>query len=85
MGQLSSLPGTTTTQPHAGDSLCSGDPPACSSPTIPGRASLCWLAPLHNPAAACCFRTTIGTVFILFVTGSTKVLGVEALLPGAVI
>lgn len=55
-------------------------------PAVSGRGSLCWLVPLHNPAAACRLHTTIGTIFIPFlvVTGGTRVLGVEAFLPHTV-
>lgn len=85
LGHPSSSPGTAAAQPYA--ELCPGDPHPRSSPAVPGRASPRWLAPLHNPAAVRCLHTTIGTIFIPFlvVTGSTKVLGVEALLPCAVV
>lgn len=84
LGHPSSPPGTAATRPHLG--LCPGDPHPRSSPTIPGRSSRCWLAQLHNPAAARRLHTTIGTIFIPFVvvTSSKKVLGVEALLPHGV-
>lgn len=72
LGHPSSPPGTAATRPHLG--LCPGDPHPRSSPTIPGRSSRRWLAQLHNPAAARCLHTTIGTIFIPFVvvTSSKK-------------
>lgn len=39
---------SSPTQPSVG--LCPGDPHPHGSPSVSGRASLRWLAPLHNPA-----------------------------------